>query len=99
MLSRVFWPLRFRSVRNARFLAEADMESTYDIFRKLPDGAPIWVCAVRSIEEAKSQLLELRSAAPGEYFVFDSAAKAVVVIPGEPSVSAKKPRADSAKAK
>jgi hypothetical protein len=75
------------------------MESPYDIFRKLPDGTPMWVCAVRSLEEAKSQLLELKSTTPAEYFVFDSVAKAVVAIPGETPVSAKKPRADSAKAK
>jgi hypothetical protein len=40
------------------------MESPYDIFRKLADGSPIWVCAVRSLEEAKSPLLELKSATP-----------------------------------
>ncbi|HXU19076.1 MAG TPA: hypothetical protein VN788_00680 [Verrucomicrobiae bacterium] len=47
------------------------MKPTYDIFRRLPDGGPIWIEAVQSLQFAKDRLTSLLEAQPGEYFVYD----------------------------
>ena len=48
------------------------MKPTYDIFRRLPDGGPIWIeAAVQSLECAKDRLQLLLEAQPGDYFVYD----------------------------
>jgi hypothetical protein len=44
---------------------------TLDIFRQLPDGAPVCVEAVLSLEHAKQRLAELSSTKPGPYAVYD----------------------------
>jgi hypothetical protein len=46
------------------------MDAKFDIFKKLPDGHPIWVKAVDGLEEAKAQLARLAAIAPGEYFIY-----------------------------
>lgn len=43
----------------------------YDIFRRLPDGGPIWIEAVPTLESAKIRLTSLLEAQPGDYFVYD----------------------------
>ena len=48
------------------------MDAKFDIFRKLPDGQPLWVKAVDGLEEAKSQLACLAASSPGEYFIFSA---------------------------
>jgi hypothetical protein len=50
------------------------MSPQYDIFMRLPDGHPIWVKAVDSLEEAERQLaLIVRSTAnPADYFIYNS---------------------------
>ena len=47
------------------------MKVTYDIFRRLPDGGPIWIEAVQTLEGAKARLRYLLEAQPGDYFVYD----------------------------
>ena len=44
------------------------MESTFDIFKSLPDG-PLWVTAVRGLQEAKEEMARLALTSPGEYFI------------------------------
>lgn len=44
---------------------------TYDIFRRLPDGGPIWIEAVQTLEGARARLKYLLEAQPGDYFVYD----------------------------
>jgi hypothetical protein len=46
------------------------MNPKFDIFKKLPDGHPLWVKAVDGLEEAKTQLARLAASAPGEYFIY-----------------------------
>jgi hypothetical protein len=46
------------------------MGAKFDIFKTLPDGAPLWVKAVEGLEEAKAQLARLMASAPGEYFIY-----------------------------
>lgn len=48
------------------------MKAKFDIFRRLPDGQPIWVKAVEGLEEARRQLLEMASTVPGDYFIYDT---------------------------
>ena len=48
------------------------MDQKFDIFKKLPDGQPIWVRAVEGLAEAKQHLLQLTQTAPGEYFLYNS---------------------------
>lgn len=46
------------------------MGAKFDIFKKLPDGHPLWVKAVEGLEEAKSQLARIAASSPGEYFIY-----------------------------
>jgi hypothetical protein len=47
------------------------MGSKFDIFKKLPDGHPLWVKAVDGLEEARAQLARLAASSPGEYFIYN----------------------------
>jgi hypothetical protein len=49
-----------------------------DIFRKDVRGNPVWVDAVRNLENARIRMAELAAALPGEYFVFDQKTKKVI---------------------
>jgi hypothetical protein len=46
------------------------MSAKFDIFKKLPDGHPLWVKAVDGLEEARAQLARLAASSPGEYFIY-----------------------------
>lgn len=46
------------------------MGAKFDIFKKLPDGHPLWVKAVDGLEEARVQLARLAATSPGEYFIY-----------------------------
>jgi hypothetical protein len=46
------------------------MDAKFDIFKKLPDGHPLWVKAVEGLEEARAQLARLAASSPGEYFIY-----------------------------
>lgn len=48
------------------------MNGKFDIFKRLPEGHPIWVKAVDGLEEARRQLDQLMKTAPGEYFIFNT---------------------------
>jgi hypothetical protein len=50
----------------------AVMDAKFDIFKRLPDGHPIWVKAVDGLEEAKNQLARLAVRSPGEYFIYSA---------------------------
>lgn len=54
------------------------MIAKFDIFMRLPDGQPIWVEAVESLEEARKQLSDLRENTCGEYFIFNSTSGQVI---------------------
>jgi len=67
------WPTVCAPPLGGKILQEdAEMNAKFDIFRKLPDGQPIWVKAVEGLEEAKRQLLEMENRAPGDYFIYDT---------------------------
>jgi hypothetical protein len=44
----------------------------FDIFKKLPDGHPIWIKAVESLDEARRQVMQIATEAPGDYFIFNA---------------------------
>ena len=46
------------------------MGTKFDIFKKLPDGHPLWVKAVEGLEEARAQLARLAANSPDEYFIY-----------------------------
>lgn len=48
------------------------MSAKFDIFKRLPDGHPIWVKAVENLEEAKWQLTQIAATSPGDYFIFSA---------------------------
>jgi hypothetical protein len=57
---------------------EGTVSVKFDIFRRLPDGQPLWVQAVEGLDEAKRQLAQLIQSNPGDYFIFDTNASAIV---------------------
>ena len=46
------------------------MGAKFDIFKRLPDGHPLWVKAVEGLEEAKAQLARLTASSTDEYFIY-----------------------------
>jgi len=60
------------------------MSLAYDLFERLPDGQPMWVKAVASIEDARTLIMKLvvsRGAAAKDFFVYDVKRGAVVGVP------------------
>ena len=55
------------------------MSAKFDIFRRLPDGQPVWITAVESLEDARRQLTQLTESAPAEYFIFNALSGQVVL--------------------
>jgi hypothetical protein len=51
--------------------SEADMNLTYDIFRRFSNDGPIWIETVHGLDTCKSRLLDLVQHNPGDYFAFD----------------------------
>ena len=54
------------------------VDLTYDIFRRLPDGAAVWIEAVQNLEHARRRLLDLMNIEPGNYMVYDLSHSRVV---------------------
>jgi len=54
------------------------MDAKFDIFKKLPDGQPLWVRAVECLEEAKRQLTQMALASPGDYFIYNTRSGEVI---------------------
>ena len=46
------------------------METTFDIFARLPDGKPIWMESVEGLEKTNQRVHELTLIAPNDYFVY-----------------------------
>ena len=47
------------------------MGMAYNIFRKTSDSPLVWVEASENIDDAKKRLINLASAEPGDYFIWD----------------------------
>ena len=48
------------------------IDFTYDIFALTPPSDPLWVEAVRGLEQAKRRLKTLAESKPATYSIFDS---------------------------
>jgi hypothetical protein len=46
------------------------MSSTFDIFKRLPDGKPLWIEAVEGLDETRQCLTRLAETSPGDYFIY-----------------------------
>jgi len=83
---RLGWPalaanlLREMASESELFRGEHQMIVTYDIFRKLPAGDPVWVEAVQGLEIAKSRLEELVNVRPGDYYLYDLGCERIIAI-------------------
>jgi len=47
-----------------------DLDSNFDIFKRLPNGAPLWITTVRGLKEAREQMALEAASSPGKYFIF-----------------------------
>ena len=54
------------------------MSLKFDIFRRLPNGQPLWVKAVSELDEAKEQITVLLQTDPGDYFIFNALSGSVI---------------------
>ena len=70
------------SVHAKSFLMNKD-QRTFDIFRTLPDGSPLWIEAVKGIDDTRKRLIELERIAPDKYRVYDSTAHCFIDILGK----------------
>jgi hypothetical protein len=70
MSARNGGPVALVSASDYKTSSGGSMGAKFDIFKKLPDGNPLWVKAVEGLEEAKAQLARLAATAPGEYFIY-----------------------------
>ena len=46
------------------------MVPPFDILRVLQDGAPLWMEAAQTLEEAKARVQQLAATQPGSYVIF-----------------------------
>ena len=56
------------------------MDRNYDLFEILPDGSPIWKCAVAGHENAVPQLRELASHTDNEVCIMHLASNTVIAV-------------------
>jgi len=49
------------------------MVANFDIFMRLPDGQPVWIKAVDTLQEAGRELAQIKAKLPAEYFIFNVA--------------------------
>ena len=65
------------------------MNRTYDIFRILPDFAPLWVDAVVGLEQARKRSDDLADVESANYLIYDSRmARFIEPHPAGPAVHA-----------
>ena len=71
------------------------MDRNYDLFEILPDGAPIWKCAVAGHENAVQQLRELARYTNNELRIMHLASNTIIAVLNAPSPSGDTPRPDN----
>ncbi len=65
------------------------MNRTYDIFKILPDFAPLWVDAVVGLEQARKRLNDLADVESAKYLIYDSyMATFIKPHPADPAIQA-----------
>lgn len=58
----------------------SEMETIFDIFRRLPDGKPLWIESVQGLRAATARLEYLAAATPGDYFLYSEKSGGMVDI-------------------
>jgi hypothetical protein len=53
-------------------------EPVYNLFTEDARGTPVWLDAVADLEVARTRLMKLASANPGEYFIFNVRTRQIV---------------------
>jgi hypothetical protein len=48
------------------------MKAKFDLFLRLPDGQPVWIKAVETLEDAQTELSHIAAHSPGDYFIFNA---------------------------
>ena len=46
------------------------MRPKFDIFKRLRDGASLWILAVEGLEEARNRMNRLAVVVPGDYLIY-----------------------------
>jgi hypothetical protein len=82
--SEIGGSVALRKPIETRCCLEVAMGAKFDIFKRLPDGHPIWIKAVEELEEAKVQIAHLTRNSPGEYFIY-SVRNGCVIQAGTPA--------------
>jgi hypothetical protein len=44
--------------------------ATFDVFKRLSDGKPLWITAASTRDEARKRINRLGTIAPGEYLIY-----------------------------
>ena len=68
------------------------MVAPFDILRVLNDGAPLWMEAAQTLEEAKARVQQLAATLPGSYVIFSQKTGKKILITPDGNVSARKPQ-------
>lgn len=66
----------------------AIMVAPFDILRVLKDGAPLWMEAAQTLEEAKTRVRQLAAIQPGSYVIFSQKTGNKIVITADGKGSA-----------
>ena len=69
------------------------VDRNYDLFEILPDGSPIWKCAVAGHENAVQQLRELARHTSNELRIMHLASNTIIAVLNAPHHSSDTPRA------
>ena len=50
----------------------------YDIFMRFPDGTPLWLEAVKGLDEARQRLAALARTSDAEYFIYSEKSGGII---------------------
>jgi len=67
----------------------------FDIFKRLPDGTPLWIEAVPTLLEAKQRVARMANESLNEYFIFsayDGGIVSLVTGSDQPLTAHRRPR-------
>jgi hypothetical protein len=71
---------------------ESPVDRSYDLFEILPDGSPLWKCAVAGHENAVQQLRELAKHTDNEVRIMHLATNTLIAVLNAPPHSGDTPR-------
>jgi hypothetical protein len=51
-------------------MSSPNSDARYDVFKRLPDGATVWITTLEDFEEAKQRMARFGVISPAKYFVY-----------------------------